>query len=288
MKTIFPISALLFASIALAQTAASAQSTAPAKPHAAPTAKPAAPAAKPAAPSAAGCVKLPVLSPKIPALPPGSPCAKPLYTITFIANPGVKLSDLSPMEYPELAESLGTIPSTFTLSYIDTKIGTGALLAPRKWYTIQYTGYLVDGAIFDSSYDHPDHAAFTFQQGPAGPQGQRQTVTGMDTGLDGIKVGGKRRLFIPWQLGYGTADYPPPPRPTTIPGKSMLIFDIELISQSDTDPTPKTPPGAVNSGHGSGSSTPAPASSTTAPATAPAAAPAPAATAPQQPAAPKP
>ena len=134
MKTIFPISALLFASIALAQTAASAQSTAPAKPHAAPT-------AKPAAPSAAGCVKLPVLSPKIPALPPGSPCAKPLYTITFIANPGVKLSDLSPMEYPELGGEPGNHSLNLHISAHRHQNRHRELSSPlAKWYTIQYTG----------------------------------------------------------------------------------------------------------------------------------------------------
>ena len=230
MKTIFPLSVLALAIAALpiaAQTANPAASSAAKKTA---TSTPAAVATQPAR----GCVKLPTLSPKIPALPAGLSCAKPLYTIT--TNPPAKLSDISPMEDPGLRDAVGIpLPVSITLSYIDTKVGSGALLVPRKWYTIQYTGYLVDGTKFDSSFDHPDHAPLSFQQGPQGPQGQRQVVPGMDTGLDGMKVGGKRRLFIPWQLAYGPSAH------ANIPPKSMLIFDVELVSQSDKDPSPKPP-----------------------------------------------
>ena len=273
MKTIFPLSVLALAIAALpiaAQTANPAASSAAKKTA---TSTPAAAATQPAR----GCVKLPTLSPKIPALPAGLSCAKPLYTIT--TNPPAKLSDISPMEDPGLRDAVGIpLPVSITLSYIDTKVGSGALLVPRKWYTIQYTGYLVDGTKFDSSYDHPDHAPLSFLQGP-GTQGQRQVVPGMDTGLDGMRVGGKRRLFIPWQLAYG------PNAHANIPPKSMLIFDVDLVSQSDKDP--RTLPT---------SSTPAPAAAAKpaaappAPATAPtpAASPAPAAAAPKPPTPPAP
>ena len=266
MKTIFPLSILALTIAALpiaAQTANPAASSAAKKTA---TSTPAAAATQPAR----GCVKLPTLSPKIPALPAGLSCAKPLYTIT--TNPPAKLSDISPMEDPGLRDAVGIpLPVSITLSYIDTKVGSGALLVPRKWYTIQYTGYLVDGTKFDSSFDHPDHAPLSFQQGPQGPQGQRQVVPGMDTGLDGMKVGGKRRLFIPWQLAYGPSAH------ANIPPKSMLIFDIELVAQSDKDPSPKppAPPAAAPKPPAAPAPvTPAPAA---APATAPAAAPTPAA-----------
>ena len=275
MKTTFPLSVLAFAIAAFPLAAQTAKPAAP--PAAQKTAgNTPATAVKTAAP-ARGCAKLPELSPKVPALPDGLPCAKPLYTITLI--PPAKLSDVSPMEDPNLRDALGIqLSSTFTLSYIDTKVGSGALLAPRKWYTIHYTGYLVDGTKFDSSYDHPDHAPLSFLQGP-GTQGQRQVVPGMDTGLDGMRVGGKRRLFIPWQLAYG------PNAHANIPPKSMLIFDVDLVSQSDKDP--RTLPT---------SSTPAPAAAAKpaaappAPATAPtpAASPAPAAAAPKPPTPPAP
>jgi len=232
MKTTFPLSVLALAIAAFPLAAQTAKQAAPPAAQKTATSTPATAAAKKQAPTQA-CAKLPELSPKVPALPDGLPCAKPLYTITL--SPTAKLSDVSPMEDPNLRDALGIqLPSTFSLSYIDTKVGSGARVAPRKWYTIQYTGYLVDGTKFDSSYDHPDHAPLSFLQGP-GPQGQRQVVPGMDTGLDGMRVGGKRRLFIPYQLGYG------PTAHLTIPPKSWLIFDIELVSQSDKDPRPKPP-----------------------------------------------
>jgi peptidylprolyl isomerase len=263
MKTIFPLSVLALAIAALPGSAQTAKpTTSSATPAKAAGSAPAT-AAKAAAP-ARSCVKLPTLSPKIPALPAGLSCAKPLYTITVTRNPSATLTDISPMEDPALRDALGIpLPESFTLSYIDTKVGSGALVAPRKWYSIQYTGYLADGTKFDSSFDHPGHAAFTFQQGPQGPKGQRQVVPGMDTGLDGMKVGGKRRLFIPWLLGY-------PGGTTNIPPKSMLIFDIELVAQNDNDPSPKPP---------------APPAAAPTPATAPTAATPPASTTPPAPAA---
>ena len=65
----------------------------------------------------------------------------------------VKLDYVSPLEGPELRETLGLESSTFSLDYVDTKVGTGPLAAPHKWYTIHYTGYLIDGTKFDSSLD---------------------------------------------------------------------------------------------------------------------------------------
>ncbi|HEX9201616.1 MAG TPA: FKBP-type peptidyl-prolyl cis-trans isomerase [Acidobacteriaceae bacterium] len=194
------------------------------------------PAAKPAVavhhvPAAgnAACAKLPDLSPKIPALPAGAPCAKPLYTISTVPN--IKLDYVSPFEGPALQKTLGIEPSSFSLDYIDVKVGTGEIAAPHKWYTIHYTGYLTDGTKFDSSYDHPGQEPFVFQYG------SHQVVAGWDTGFAGMHVGGKRRLFIPFQLAYG-----PNGRPPTIPAMAELVFDLEFISQSDQQPAPKAPP----------------------------------------------
>jgi peptidylprolyl isomerase len=182
----------------------------------------------PSTPSTAApaCSRLPELSPKIPALPPSTPCAKPLYTL--VSEPAVKLQYVSPIEGPGLRETLGLEPTSFSLDYIDTKIGTGELAAPHKWYTIHYTGYLTDGTKFDSSVDRgePFNVAY----------GQHQVIPGWDTGFDGMRVGGKRRLFIPYQLAYGTTARGP------IPARSELVFDVELISQSDEKPQPKTAP----------------------------------------------
>jgi peptidylprolyl isomerase len=190
--------------------------------------------------SGAGCTKLPEMSSKIPALPPDSPCAKTLLKIT--SSPGFKLDYVSPLVSPEVRESLGLTPTSFSLDYVEIKPGTGPLAAPHKWYTLQYTGYLLDGTKFDSSLDHKEPFSF--------PVGAHRVIAGWDLGFQGMHVGGKRRLIIPYQFAYGEKGQ------QAIPPKSTLVFDIELLAQSDEDPTPKPAP-----------PTPAPAASAPRPAT---------------------
>jgi peptidylprolyl isomerase len=217
-----------FSVLLLAAVGPTMAQTTPAKPAVHHT-----PATRTASPGA--CAKLPPLSPKIPALPPGTPCPKPLFTIE--TQPNVKLEYVSPLEQLDLLrETLGIESSSITLAYADTRIGTGEAAYPHKFYTLNYTGYLVDGTKFDSSLD-PDPTGK-----PKEPitieYGKHNVILGWDTGLAGMHVGGKRRLFIPFQLGYG-----PNGRPPKIPGKSMLIFDVDLVSVADVDPRPKpTPP----------------------------------------------
>jgi peptidylprolyl isomerase len=123
------------------------------------------------------------------------------------------------------------VPKTlYTLKYIDTVIGTGPLAEAQKWYTVRYTGWTADGTKFDSSYDHPGGEPITF------PYGAQRVIIGWDTGFEGMHVGGKRRLFIPYQLAYGETGRPP-----VIPATADLIFDIELVSMSDTPPAPPAP-----------------------------------------------
>jgi peptidylprolyl isomerase len=127
----------------------------------------------------------------------------------------------------------GITHTAYALKYIDTKIGTGDLAKPNMFYTVNYTGWLAsDGTKFDSSVDHG--TPFTF------PVGAHRVIPGWDTGFAGMHVGGKRRLFIPYQLAYGESGRGP------IPPKADLIFDIELISMSDT-PSPSAPPVAPGS-----------------------------------------
>jgi peptidylprolyl isomerase len=154
--------------------------------------------------------------------------------------PSIKLDYVSPLEGEPLRETLGLEASSFSLNYIDTKVGTGPLAQPHMWYSIQYTGYLVDGTKFDSSYDHANQEPFSF------PYGAHQVIAGWDTGFAGMRIGGKRRLFIPFQLAYG------PQAHGAIPPKSLLIFDVEFIGQSvdkpatpDTSKIPYTPPAAA-------------------------------------------
>lgn len=183
-------------------------------------------AATTTASAAGGCIKVPELSPKIPALPPGSPCPKALYTIT--QRPNFTLDYASPMVGPVTREVIDVKPQTFSLGYVDTEAGSGPLAQPHKWYTVHYTGYLLDGTKFDSSVDRGEPISF--------PYGAHRVIEGWDTGFEGMHVGGKRRLFVPFQLAYGEAGR------QGIPPRAALVFDVELIAQSDTQPTPKTPP----------------------------------------------
>src|SRR5882757_1875708 len=104
----------------------------------------------------------------------------------------------------------------FALRHIDAAVGGGALAAPRKCLYAHYTGWLTNGTKFDSSRDPmPDGQPKT----PISfPQGSRRVIAGWDLGFEGMRVGARRRLFIPYQLGYGEAGRPP-----TIPEKAELI-----------------------------------------------------------------
>jgi len=186
-------------------------------------------AAAPATHTATTCAKLPEVSPKIPALPTGSTCGNVLYTLRV--EPPVKIEYVAPIEGTALQDTLGLSSESFSLLYVDTKMGTGELAQPKKWYSIRYTGYMEDGSVFDSNADKPDQPPFSF------PYGGHQVISGWDTGFAGMRVGGKRRLFIPYQLAYGANGRPP-----KIPPKAMLIFDLEFVGQSDTQPQPPSPP----------------------------------------------
>lgn len=113
-----------------------------------------------------------------------------------------------------------------TLRYIDIVQGTGAPAAAGKRFTVHYTGWLTNGAKFDSSVDRNEPLDFV--------QGRRQVIAGWDVGFEGMKVGGKRRLFIPYQLAYGEPGSGP------IPPKADLIFDVELLAVADV---PNVAPG---------------------------------------------
>jgi len=110
------------------------------------------------------------------------------------------------------------------MHYIDIVVGTGAPAAPGKQYTVHYTGWLRDGTKFDSSVDRKEPLKFV--------QGRRLVIAGWEAGFEGMKVGGKRRLFIPYQLAYGETGQGP------IPPKSELIFDVELLGVADVPPVP--------------------------------------------------
>jgi peptidylprolyl isomerase len=161
---------------------------------------------------------------------PKKPVPHHTTTAATAAKPAVPVAN--PADNPPgVPKVVGTPKPLYALRYVDTVIGTGALAEPRKFYTVHYTGWLTDGTKFDSSVDRGTPITF--------PYGARQVIPGWDTGFQGMHVGGKRRLYIPYQLAYGEAGRPP-----VIPAKADLIFDIELVGQSDAPPQPKPAPTA--------------------------------------------
>lgn len=104
------------------------------------------------------------------------------------------------------------------LQYYDITKGTGATAQPGNTVTVNYTGWLLNGTKFDSSYDRNQPFVFVLGAG--------QVIPGWDEGIVGMKVGGKRRLVIPAALGYGATGA----GNGLIPPNSTLIFDVQLLS----------------------------------------------------------
>jgi FKBP-type peptidyl-prolyl cis-trans isomerase len=107
------------------------------------------------------------------------------------------------------------------LKIIDVKVGTGAVAKAGQQVTVHYTGWLyVNGAKgkkFDSSVDRGTPFSFALGAG--------NVIPGWDKGVAGMKVGGKRTLIIPPDMGYGAGGTPD----GTIPPNATLIFDVELL-----------------------------------------------------------
>jgi FKBP-type peptidyl-prolyl cis-trans isomerase FkpA len=102
------------------------------------------------------------------------------------------------------------------LRYQDVKVGEGAQAVPDRTVSVHYTGWLTNGEKFDSSRDRNQPFGFNLGAG--------QVIAGWDEGVAGMKVGGRRKLVIPADLGYGTAGAPP-----DIPPGATLVFDVELL-----------------------------------------------------------
>ncbi len=109
-----------------------------------------------------------------------------------------------------------TMKQSSELQSQDILVGSGDIAIAGKEVTVHYTGVFSDGKKFDSSIDRG--VPFTFKLGAG------MVIKGWDMGVEGMKVGGKRILVVPPQLGYGENDYGP------IPGNSTLVFEVELLS----------------------------------------------------------
>jgi|SRR5579872_1036191 len=98
----------------------------------------------------------------------------------------------------------------------DVQPGTGTVAETGDTVTVNYVGMFTNGQVFDSSIARNQPFTFTLGAG--------QVIPGWDQGLVGMKVGGKRILTVPPELGYGSTDYGP------IPANSTLVFQVELLS----------------------------------------------------------
>lgn len=135
------------------------------------------------------------------------------------ANAGAKAEAKAKAEKEKmdkvLNETYGSAKTTASgLRYIIEKEGEGVAPTATSQVTVHYAGYLLNGNKFDSSYDRGQPATF----------GLNQVIPGWTEGLQLIKPGGKAKLIIPANLGYGANGYPP-----VIPPNSWLVFDVELI-----------------------------------------------------------
>lgn len=117
---------------------------------------------------------------------------------------------------PQLTGAIQSTPSG--LRYVEEQVGSGDVRAGQT-VNVHYTGWLTNGTKFDSSRDKSQPFSF--------PLGAGRVIRGWDEGVATMKIGGKRRLIIPPELGYGSQG-----AGNLIPPNATLIFDVELLSAS--------------------------------------------------------
>jgi FKBP-type peptidyl-prolyl cis-trans isomerase len=118
---------------------------------------------------------------------------------------------------PEQSTAANTTADVTELVIEDIVVGTGAEAKSGDTVTVHYTGWLTDGTKFDSSVDAGQPLQF--------PLGQGYVIQGWDEGVAGMKVGGKRKLIIPPDMGYGAQG-----AGGVIPPNATLVFEVELVS----------------------------------------------------------
>jgi FKBP-type peptidyl-prolyl cis-trans isomerase len=129
--------------------------------------------------------------------------------------------------FTKLKENKSVVELPSGLRYEMVKAGDGAFPKPTDTVKVHYTGALLDGTVFDSSYQHtpPEPAEFPLDQ----------VIPGWTEGIQKVSKGGKIKLYVPPHLGYGDEGN------QKIPPGSTLVFDVELLDVKPTPPAPATP-----------------------------------------------
>lgn len=132
------------------------------------------------------------------------------------ASPVAQNSNTTNTPMPSQSPSGSPLPNATKLEIKDEVVGTGDVAVAGKKVTVNYTGTLTNGTKFDSSFDRNQPFSFSLGAG--------EVIKGWDMGVAGMKVGGKRKLTIPSDLGYGAQG-----AGGVIPPNATLIFEVELL-----------------------------------------------------------
>ena len=123
---------------------------------------------------------------------------------------------MTPLTQGATMSEATTTTTASGLKYEDVKVGAGETATAGKTVSVHYTGWLTDGKKFDSSKDRGKPFEF--------PLGGGRVIKGWDEGVQGMKIGGVRKLTIPSSLGYGSRG-----AGGVIPPDAMLVFEVELV-----------------------------------------------------------
>ncbi len=139
-----------------------------------------------------------------------------LLSLAVLCSQAIAGSQKKRIVYPGARTQMKEVTTASGLKYIDMVVGQGAAPKQGDTVTVNYSGYLASGKMFDSSFDRNEPFSFTLGVG--------RVIKGWDEGVATMRVGGKRKLIIPAELGYGARG-----AGNAIPPNALLIFDVELL-----------------------------------------------------------